>query len=379
MVNIKTLKLVMKTFLIIKQVYLSLIVVASLCSTVLSSNAYECKYDDISKLYEMIYAPLIPFQPPVNDEGTVASTSEEIFIKRSQHYFDQLKDMKELKIPLKTYAVLTRETPDALLDFETKLKIVLPDCQEISMYNGAPIGQIKTSYKYMIEITNIALNSELESIVDFASNSILPTPMLFGEIMNMLSNDLSLNPKVISALMPQPILDRYFPGGTIPVSNLSEASLLTFTALGGVIHNDLSKADVPERLFLIVPKSYSGISENYSSIIFTSYGSMIKTAALNVDLTAQILVRLGIQVDVLTLKEVITQSEGTCGIDAAGRWFQLIEGRKIRTCPFFTMTEQMFISGSYLNTQDFVDQNTVFSAIDRILKAIKVNKKSSNS
>ena len=145
------------------------------------------------------------------------------------------------------------------------------------------------------------------------------------------------------------------------------------------IHDDLSKADVPERLFLVVPKSYSGISENYSSIIFTSYGKMIKTAALNVDLTAQILVRLGIQVDVLTIKEVITESEGTCGIDAAGRWFQLIQGRKIRTCPFFTMTEQMFASGSYLNTQDFVDQNTVFRAIDKILKMISPDKKSSDS
>ena len=105
------------------------------------------RHDKISKLYEMIYAPLVPFQPPLNDEGALAGTPEEIFMKRSQHYFDQLKDMEELKIPLKTYAVLTREIPDALIDFETKLKIVLPDCQEISMYNGAPIGQIKTSFE----------------------------------------------------------------------------------------------------------------------------------------------------------------------------------------------------------------------------------------
>ena len=369
----------MKILLLIKTSCLSLYVFTSLCSSVSISEAAECKYNEMSELYEMIYAPLIPFQPPVNEEGNVAGTPEEIFMKRSQHYFDQLKEMKELKIPLKTYAILTKEIPDALLDFETRLKIVLPDCQEISMYNGAPIGEIQTSFTNMLEIANIGLDSELEQIVEFASKSVSPNPMLFGQIMNMLSNDFSLNPKVIASLMPQQILERYFPGGVIPVSNLSEASLLTFTALGGIIHDDLSKADVPERIFLIVPKSYSGISENYSSIIFTSYGKMIKTAALNVDLTAQILVRLGIQVDVLTLKQVITESEGTCGIDAAGRWFQLIQGRKIRTCPFFTMTEQMFSSGSYIDTQDFVDQNTVFSAIDRILKKIEIKKESSNS
>ena len=353
--------------------------VASTCLSTTIANAITCKQDEISKLYEMIYAPLIPFQPPQNDDGTVTATPDEVFKKRSQHYFDQLKDMGELRIPLKTYAVLTREIPDSLLDFETKLKIILPDCQEISMYNGAPIGQVTTSYANMLKIANIGLSAGLDQVVEFAAKSISPNPMKFGEIMKMLSNDLSLNPEVISTLMPKQIIDRYFPGGNIPVSNLSEASLLTFTALGGVIHDDLAKADVPDRLFLVVPQSYSGISENYSSIIFTSHGKMIKTAALNVDLTAQILVRLGIQVDVLTLKEVITESEGTCGIDAAGRWFQLIQGRKIRTCPFFTMTEQMFATGSYVNTQDFVDQNTVFTAIDRILKKIATNKSSADS
>ena len=231
----------------------------------------------------------------------------------------------------------------------------------------------------MTQIAGIGLDSEINQITNFAAKSIKPSPMPFGKIMKVLSNDLSLKPDVIYALMPEQIRDRYFPGGSIPVANLSEASLLTFAALGGIIHDDLAKADVPDRIFLIVPKSYSGISENYSSIIFTSYGNMMKIAALNVDLTAQVLVRLGIQVDVVTVKEVITQSEGTCGIDAAGRWFQLIQGRKIRTCPFFTMTEQMFATGAYTETQDFVDQNTVFRAIDEIIKLLEARKSSSSS
>ena len=82
---------------IIKNFYLSCILFISLVITSNNLHAATCKYDEISKLYEMIYAPLIPFQPPLTDEGTVAATPEEIFIKRSQHYFDQLKNMQELK------------------------------------------------------------------------------------------------------------------------------------------------------------------------------------------------------------------------------------------------------------------------------------------
>ena len=325
-----------------------------------------CKTDDISKLYEMIYAPLVPFQPPVDADGVVTASDEEVFMKRSQHFFDQLKAMPEVRIPIETYAVLTGEVPEALLDFETKLRIVLPDCQEISMYNGAPIGKLRASFDTMLAIAEIGINSNLEQLTEFAAKSIKPRPITFPDIMKTLSNDLSLNPETITALMPEPIANRYFPGGAIPVANLSEATLLTFAALGGEMN--LSAENInPNKVFLIVPKSYSGISESYSSLILTDIGEIIKASALNVSLTAQILVRLGIDVDVLTLKEVITDSEGTCGIDAAGRWFQLIQGRKIRTCPFFTMTEVMFSSRSYLETQDFVDQNTIYSQIDEIL------------
>ncbi|MEE2774839.1 MAG: hypothetical protein VYE27_07995 [Pseudomonadota bacterium] len=355
-----------------------LFVIIALQSVVYARSYTEtiCKTDDISKLYEMIYAPLIPFQPPVDGDGAVTASEEEVFMLRSQHYFDQLKAMPEVRIPIETYAVLTGEVPEALLDFETKLRIVLPDCQEISMYNGAPIGKIRTSFETMLAIAEIGINANLEQLTDFAAKSIKPRPITFPDIMKTLSNDLSLNPESITALMPEPIANRYFPGGTIPIANLSEATLLTFAALGGEM--DLSAESInPDKVFLVVPKSYSGISESYSSLILTDNGEIIKASALNVSLTAQILVRLGIDVDVLTLKEVITDSEGTCGIDAAGRWFQLIQGRKIRTCPFFTMTEVMFSSRSYLETQDFVDQNTIYSQIDEIL--IKNTKKSEGS
>ena len=333
----------------------------------------ECISDDISKLYEMIYAPLVPFQPPLDAEGVVSASEEEIFVLRSQHYFDQLKNTSPITIPLETYAVLTREVPDALIDFETKLRILLPDCQEISLYNGAPIGQLEANFSTMVKVTEIGINSELNVISQFAANAIKPLPMNFQDLMIILQNDLSLNPQVISSLMPKQIADRYFPGGNIPVSNLSEAALLTFAALGGAL------SSTPSRVFFIVPKSYAGISESYSSIVFTDRGTMTETAALNVKLTAQVLTRLGIQVDILILKEILTSNNGNCGIDDAGRWFQVIAGRKIRNCPFFSLTKQMLVNRSYKDIADFTEQNSIFSEIDSILDRVALNKDSSDS
>ena len=333
----------------------------------------KCITDDISKLYAMIYAPLVPFQPPLDGDGNVSASEEEVFVLRSKHYFDQLKDTDPITIPLETYAVLSSEVPDALIDFETKLRVLTPDCQEISLYRGAPIGTLEANFKTILKVSEIGIRSNLEPISKFASNSITPIPMNFSNLMEILQNDLSLNPEVISSLMPEPIAERYFPGKVIPVSNLSEAALLTFASLGGQITSQ------PKHVFFIIPKSYAGISENFSSIIFTDNGIMAETAALNVDLTAQILTRLGIPVDILTLKEILTSENGNCGIDPAGRWFQVIARRKIRNCPFFSMAKQMLLSRSYRNTADFTEQNTIFSRIDTIIESMYQSQEGSGS
>lgn len=330
----------------------------------------KCKSDDISKLYEMIYAPLVPFQAPLNDEGVISVSPEELYVLRSQHFFDQLKNIDTVTIPLETYAVLSREVPEALVDFETKLRLLLPDCQEIAMYRGSPIGELNTSFHNIIKIANIGKKSNLNSIINFAAQSLNPLPMDFDEIMKILKNDLSLDPEIISSIMPKQMVDRYFPGGIVPIANLSEAALLTFVSRGGTIQKG------PKRIFLVVPKSYSGITENYSAIIISDDASMSKTAALNVDLTAQIMSRLGIQVDILTLKRINTTNDGACEIDVAGRWFQLIGGRKVRNCPFFSMTKNMLNSGTYKNTDDFIEQNTVYREVDKILQSKEIDKNS---
>ena len=321
----------------------------------------------------MIYAPLVPFQAPLNEEGIISVSPEELYVLRSQHYFDQLKNNEPVTIPLETYAVLSREVPEALVDFETKLRITLPDCQEIALYRGSPIDELTADFSTIIKVANIGIQSGLDPITLYAAKGLHPSPMKFSEMMKMLKNDLYLDPETISAILPKPMTDRYFPGGVVPVANLSEAALLSFVSRGGAVSSG------PDRMFLVVPKSYSGISENYSAIILTDNGFMTETAALNVDLTAQIMTRLGIQVDILTLKKINTKNDGACEIDVAGRWFQLVGGRKVRNCPFFSMAKSMLLAGTYKTTDDYVEQNTVYREVDKLIKNRLLNRNSSDS
>ena len=321
-----------------------------------------CPEDDISTLFDLIYGNYLPFEPPLDEEGNISLSPEEIFVMKSKHFFNQIKKVEPVKISLATYASLSKEVPEALSDFETRIKIILPDCQIISLYRGAPIEKITTDFGTVQLISKTAIDAKLNSFTFFTANKIDLAPIDFSKVQYMLKNDYAFDPEVLTNLMPKKMVDRYFPGELIPIANLSEAALLTFISRGGRIDN------TPKEVFFIKPKSFSGVSESFSAIMLDDNGNLDTFAALNTDLIVQLFNRYGIKTEIISLKEVFTEDTGSCSLDPAGRWYQLIGGRKIRNCPFFSMTRKMLQNRSYLKTVDFVEQNTNFIRLDEIIR-----------
>ena len=347
---------------ILKKLFAILVIFLSPLTPFADSHKNDCTEDNISALFDLIYGNYLPFEPPLDEEGNISLSPEEVFVMESKHFFNQIKKVEPVKISLATYASLSKEVPEALSDFETRIKIILPDCQIISLYRGAPIEKITTDFKTVQLISKTAIDAKLNSFGFFAANKIRLTPLDFSEVRHMLKNDYSFDPEVLTNLMPKKMVDRYFPGKIIPIANLSEAALLTFISRNGKIENS------PKEVFFIKPKSFSGVSENFSALMLDDSGNLETFTALNTDLVVQLFNRYGIKTETISLKEVFTDDTGSCSLDPAGRWYQLIGGRKIRNCPFFSMTRKMLQNRSYLKTVDFVEQNTNFIRLDEIIR-----------
>ena len=329
-----------------------------------TSQSTKCNANTIEDLYSLIYSPLKPFEPPasiIDDDGNITASEDELFSLRRRHFYDQLKGQEQVSINLQTYATLTKQLPGGLEDFEPVLKILLPDCQPVSLFRGVPVSATTADFATILQTTEIGLISEIEPIVNYARTSIEPNPIKFKEILNILKNDLAITPEIINAILPNPIAQRYFPDGIIPTANLSEAAILAFVALGGNV------IDPPSKIFFIKPRSYSGVIEDYSSLIIQESGEIEAAAALNTGLVAQMMNRMGISAQVIVITEVETKVAGSCKIDDAGRWHQIIGGRKSRNCPFFSLTRQMLTSGTYRKTKDYIEQNIVFKQLEAIL------------
>ena len=352
---------------------LALTVTLSLVSFVygeVSIRSNKCNSNTIEDLYSLIYAPLVPFDPPasiIDDDGNVTASEDELFSLRRRHFYDQLKGQNPVSIDLQTYATLTKELPGGLEDFEPVLKILLPDCQPVSLFRGVPVSATSADFETILKTAEIGLRSEIAAIVDYARSSIEPNPIRFETILEILKNDLAITPEIVKAILPEPIAQRYFPDGIIPTANLSEAAILAFVALGGTV------IEPPSKIFFIKPRSYSGVIEDYSSLIIQETGKIEAAAALNTGLVAQMMNRMGVSAQILVITEVDTTMAGTCKIDDAGRWHQIIGGRKSRNCPFFSLTRQMLQSGTYKKTKDYIEQNIVFKQLEAIL-SIATNK-----
>ncbi len=346
----------------------------SFAQTVFSGD--NCNSNSIDELYSLIYSQLEPFDPPasvLDDDGNITASEDELFSLRRRHFYDQLKGEEVLSINLHTYAIINKELPGILEDFEPVIKILLPDCQPISLFRGVPVSNTKADFKTILETAEIGLKSDIEPIVNYARTSVEPKPIKFKEILEILKNDLSITPEIVNAILPQPIAERYFPDGNIPTGNLSEAAILAFVSMGGKVINP------PNQLFFIKPRSYSGVIEDYSSLIIQEDGTIETAAALNTTLVSQMLNRMGINAQILVITEVETEVAGNCTIDDAGRWHQIIGGRKTRNCPFFSLASQMLQNGTYKNTKDYIEQNLAFKKLEAILSIAKNTNKEKNS
>ena len=129
-----------------------------------TNSEIKCNSNSIDELYSLIYSPLEPFEPPataVDDDGNITASEDELFSLRRRHFYDQLKGEDTVSINLQTYATINKELPGVLEDFEPVIKILLPDCQPVSLFRGVPVSSTAADFNTILKTTEIGLKTEL--------------------------------------------------------------------------------------------------------------------------------------------------------------------------------------------------------------------------
>ena len=208
---------------------------------------------------------------------------------------------------------------------------------------------------------DLALNNNNEALIEFAGKKLTALPLSIDEIIEILKNDFAYDNNTLQEILPANFLKNYITSKEIPINLTSETALLTFLSLKGKL------AGTRSQLYFFVPSSFKGISKNRSAILLSSDGIIHSVPGVNVPMATEVLNRIGVPTEPIIISEIITDSSGKCSLDEAGHWQQIIDGRKVRVCPFNSLVEIMLNEKNYLNTVDYKPQIAQFTKVTEIL------------
>ncbi len=342
--------------------FVYLAVVASLFSVSVSANDLsECDETDSSLFFSLINAAVDPYLPARDRNGNTLLSVDDVFIQKSQHYFVIYKDYEPVSISMERFAAMTELNTAALENFESKITVLGPDCQKINIYRNRLVGSYPATFDDILEIVSLGYRSGNDAIIQFASRQLKPVAMGFDKMIDILGNDLALDENIINKMLSDDLRRQFAPGANIPLKSLSEMALLAFSSMGGKVSSEVDKA------FIFVPNSFRGIELEPETIMLTSNGKIHGLSGFDYGLAAKVLNRLGVRTFVVSLSEVYTKSSGSCNIDMARTWMQIIDGQKVRSCPFPELVRKMLLEQSFNEISDFKNKSVVFESISKAL------------
>ena len=335
---------------------------ASLCSgSASASDLSECEETDPNTFFSLINASVDPYLPSLDRNGNTLLSDDDVFIQKSQHYFLVYKDYEPVSIKMERFAAMTEINAAALENFESKITVLGPRCKKINLYRNRLVGSHSASFNEILDIVALGHRSGNDTIIRFAAGQLKPDPMSFNDMIDILGNDLALDENIVNKMLSDDLRRQFAPGNNIPLRSLSEMALLAFSSMGGKVNSEVNNA------FIFVPKSFRGIEPETETIMLTSDGKIHALSGFDYSLAAKVLNRLGVRTSIVSLSEVYTKSSGSCKIDMARTWMQIVDGQKVRSCPFPELVQKMLIEQSFTEISDFKNKSIVFENIAKAL------------
>ena len=327
-----------------------------------AQDTEACQETDPNQFFSLINAPVQSYIPPLDRNGNTILSENDVFIQKSRHYFAELKDFPEVTISMERFASVTENNPTALENFESKITILGPDCSKVNMYRSRLVGSFTAPFKQIMGLIELGIRTNNEAITQFATSQLTPTTLNFEQIVGILANDLALNVDVVNNMLPLTLRSQFLAEEEdISLNSLSEMALLAFSSMGGAIDSNV------RQIYVFVPKSMQGVDSGQETVILTSDARLYGIQGFDYDVAGKVLSRMGVRTSIVSLSEIKTDKFGSCKIDIAGQWMQIINGKKVRSCPFTELVRQMLEDGAYSKTEDYKHQEIVFDGISRVL------------
>ena len=294
------------------------------------TNVKECEVSTDAEFFELTAHDVEPFLPSVDENGNTYLKGAALVNAEINHYRQQYEDAPQIRLSMDRYASLTSKTDEPFKNYESRMVVIDPECNELKLFFGNLIGTSNVSFTTYLAMHEGAENLEHEELIKFVSQRVKLRPKNLSEIIIMLKSDMMFDPNITKTTLSEGMLNNLDLVGNVHHDLGGELALLSFAKKGGSVQLDVDGVEI----FVIVPQSKRGLLEDHKTLVILSDGSAHLIPNLNYKLAQLALEHLGLATSIVSIGEVRDRNNISCKIDEVGHWYQMINGSRKRKCDF---------------------------------------------
>ena len=308
----------------------------------------DCNVSSDVEFFDLTAHPIEPYVPSMDEEGNTYLRGPALANAETNHYRDQYSNANVVRLSMDRYASLTSNSPEAFKNFESKLIIVDPECNELKLFFGNLIGNSVVSLQTYLKMYDAAERLEHETLQEFIKQRVRLKPKYIHEIIELLKSDLAFDPTLTRSTFTDQFLKDLKIGEINNHTKGGELALLAFVKKGGEIRT----RNIDLQAFIISPKTFRGIKQYDKMIILLSTGVAHIVPDLDVRLTKYALGQLGVSTTEILIKQIHDGDDLVCQLDEVQHWYTMENGSITRECNFTQLVIKSIQTEGWRSTFD---------------------------
>jgi len=307
-----------------------ILVVGPVQNSTAFTNYEGCEVSSDVEFFDLTAYQVEPYVPSVDEEGNTYLKGAALANAEANHYRNQYSNAPVVKLSMDRYASLTSNSPEAFKNFESKLIVVDPECNELKLFFGNLIGSSVVGLQTYLKMYDAAERLEHEILLDFIKQRVSLKPKYIHETIKLLKSDLAFDPELTKATLSGQFLKDMKIGDNNNHKIGGELALLAFAKKGGKIRS----GNIDLQAFIISPKTFRGINQYDKMVILLSTGVAHVVPDLDVRLTKYALSQLGVSTTEILIDQIHDGRSLVCQLDEVEHWYTLENGAVTRECNF---------------------------------------------
>jgi len=322
----------------------------------------KCEVSSDVEFFDLTAHTVEPYVPSVDENGVPYLKGADLANAEINHYRNQYKSAPVVRLSMDRYASLTANSPEAFKNFESRIIVIDPECNELKLFFGNLIGESVVNYSTYLEMFETANRLEHQELITFIEQRVKLKPKSINDIIKVLKSDLAFDPTLITSTFTEDFLvslnlsekSSHFLGG--------ELALLSYAKKGGTA----TFPDERIELFFVLPKSRRGLTEDDKILVILSNGSAYFINDLDHRLARYSLEQLGVPTSVLRVNKIHNGQKYMCQLDEVGHWYRMVNGSRVRECNFNQILTQAIQNEGWSETFDEDTSPVTFQKIKSI-------------